>query len=41
MPQDIAKTLSKRDLRDLVEFLDGLKTPAKGTAPGGRPPESN
>ena len=29
MPQDIAKTLSKRDLRDLVEFLDGLKTPAK------------
>jgi quinoprotein glucose dehydrogenase len=34
MPQDIAKTLSKRDLRDLVEFLDGLKTPAKGTVSG-------
>jgi len=34
MPQDIAKTLSKRDLRDLVEFLDGLKMPTKGTAPG-------
>jgi quinoprotein glucose dehydrogenase len=37
MPQDIAKTLSKRDLRDLVEFLDGLKTPPKGTAPGAEP----
>jgi quinoprotein glucose dehydrogenase len=34
MPQDIAKSLSKRDLRDLVEFLDGLKTPAKGAASG-------
>jgi quinoprotein glucose dehydrogenase len=25
MPQDIAKPLSKSDLRDLVEFLSGLK----------------
>jgi len=25
MPEDIAKSLSKRDLRDLVEFLAGLK----------------
>jgi quinoprotein glucose dehydrogenase len=28
MPQDIANSLTKRDLRDLVEFLDELKTPA-------------
>jgi quinoprotein glucose dehydrogenase len=34
MPQDIAKTLSKRDLRDLVEFLEGLKTPTKATPSG-------
>jgi quinoprotein glucose dehydrogenase len=33
MPQDIAKTLSKRDLRDLVEFIDELKTPP-ATQPG-------
>lgn len=26
MPEDIAKTLSKRDLRDLVEYLASLKT---------------
>ena len=25
MPEDIAKQLSKRDLRDLVEFLSTLK----------------
>ena len=25
MPQDIAQPLSKHDLRDLVEFLAGLK----------------
>ena len=25
MPEDIAKSLSRRDLRDLVEFLSGLK----------------
>ncbi len=31
MPQDISKTLSKRDVRDLVEFLSTLKAPA--TAP--------
>jgi quinoprotein glucose dehydrogenase len=28
MPQDISKTLSKRDVRDLVEFLSTLKAPA-------------
>jgi quinoprotein glucose dehydrogenase len=27
MPQDISKTLSKRDVRDLVEFLSSLKQP--------------
>lgn len=31
MPQDISKTLSKRDVRDLVEFLSTLKAPT--TAP--------
>ena len=25
MPQDVAKTLTKSDIRDLVEFLVGLK----------------
>jgi quinoprotein glucose dehydrogenase len=25
MPEDVARPLSKRDLRDLVEFLSGLK----------------
>ena len=28
MPQDITKPLSKRDVRDLVEFLATLKAPA-------------
>jgi quinoprotein glucose dehydrogenase len=28
MPQDISKPLSKRDIRNLVEFLASLKTPA-------------
>ena len=37
MPQDVSKTLSKRDLRDLVEFLDGLKTPAKPGPDGAEP----
>jgi cytochrome c553 len=27
MPQDIAKQLSPRDLRDLVEYLTTLRTP--------------
>ena len=29
MPEDLVKKLSKRDLRDLVEFLNGLKEPVK------------
>lgn len=29
MPEDVIKKLSKRDLRDLVEFLSQRKTPAK------------
>src|SRR5439155_20535338 len=35
MPQDISKTLSKRDVRDVVEFLSTLKQPATqpSTAP--------
>ena len=34
MPQDIAKPLSKRDMRNLVEFLATLKQPAtQPTAP--------
>jgi quinoprotein glucose dehydrogenase len=32
MPQDISKTLSKRDVRDVVEFLSSLKAPATQTA---------
>jgi quinoprotein glucose dehydrogenase len=28
MPQDVAKTLSKSDIRDLVEFLAGLRAAA-------------
>jgi quinoprotein glucose dehydrogenase len=36
MPQDISKPLSKRDLRNLVEFLASLKTePTTRTAAGG------
>lgn len=31
MPQDIDKTLSKRDVRDLVEFLANLKAPTTAT----------
>jgi uncharacterized protein (DUF849 family) len=31
MPQDISKTLSKRDIRDVVEFLSTMKAPT--TAP--------
>lgn len=34
MPQDIVKPLSKRDVRDLVEFLATLKAPATQPAPG-------
>jgi quinoprotein glucose dehydrogenase len=30
MPQDISKTLSKRDVRDVVEFLSTLKLPTTG-----------
>jgi quinoprotein glucose dehydrogenase len=37
MPQDISKTLSKRDVRDLVEFLTNLKQPA--TQPAGTAPQ--
>jgi quinoprotein glucose dehydrogenase len=33
MPEDIAKTLSKQDLRDLVEFLAGLTAPATKPQP--------
>ena len=29
MPEDLVKKLSKRELRDLVEFLISLKEPAK------------
>ena len=29
MPDDLHKKLSKRELRDVVEFLAGLKDPAK------------
>lgn len=32
MPPDIAKPLSKRDLRNLVEFLANLKGPGTGPA---------
>lgn len=27
MPEDLVKQLSRRDIRDLVEFLASLKTP--------------
>jgi quinoprotein glucose dehydrogenase len=33
MPQDISKPLSKRDIRNLVEFLSTLKQPATQPAP--------
>ena len=29
MPEDAVKKLSKKELRDLVEFLNGLKEPMK------------
>jgi quinoprotein glucose dehydrogenase len=29
MPDDLHKKLSRRELRDLVEFLSGLKDPPK------------
>ncbi len=37
MPQDVSKTLTRRDLRDLVEFLDGLTSPVKSAPPGADP----
>ena len=33
MPEDIAKSLSRHDLRDLVEFLAGLKQPVPQAVP--------
>jgi quinoprotein glucose dehydrogenase len=41
MPQDISKTLNKRDVRDLVEFLSTLKQPATmATSGAGVTPKS-
>ncbi|MFV0446432.1 MAG: PVC-type heme-binding CxxCH protein [Planctomycetaceae bacterium] len=39
MPEDVAKPLSKGDLRDLVEYLSTLKAPAKDAAAHGKSSE--
>ncbi|MCA9053701.1 MAG: c-type cytochrome, partial [Planctomycetaceae bacterium] len=36
MPEDVAKPLSKADLRDLVEYLSTLQTPASNDAAHGK-----
>jgi len=35
MPDDLVKQLSKRDIRDLVEFLSILDGTVTGEGPGG------
>jgi hypothetical protein len=46
MPEGLAKQMTQRDLRDLVEFLSGLHTPPEADRPapplvGGHGGESN